>query len=257
MLQGALSSVSPSSNVGRELLWEKVIQEVICLIHEAERRIKAAPEQYHSLEGWWRDKAATLSKGRKALVPTEEAISEAIVEEIEKLREEIILKTHPMPEGFSHIGDLQFAVEVPRKKKKGIGKFSKPTDIRVYKIGSEILDLRIEAKVLINDKEINKVYLSNSGLKRFSDPMEPYTAQEIGGMLAYTVTDNRISWRDKIEASIGCSSPPIPSFKYRLHHTLDETLFCRVPYKSENKQGRTEVIVFHTILEFNSDPSGR
>ncbi|MBP7065166.1 hypothetical protein [Ferrovibrio sp.] len=258
MLQAALSSLNPVPNVARELLWESIVQAVACLIHEAEKRVRlASHDRYADLDGWWRSKNVSIKKGLKIRVPSEEAISEALIDEIESLRQEIILGEHPQLSGLSYIADLQFAVEQPRKKKKGIGKFAKPTDIRIYRVGSESIDLRIEAKVLVKDAEITNAYLSDRGIKRFSDPTEPYTIHEIGGMLAYTVTESRSAWADKIGAAMAASVPPVESFKHQLDFTAQETLFSRVPYNCSNKQGRKETIVFHLVLEFDSDPPGR
>jgi hypothetical protein len=250
------SNVAP--NQARELLWEHTIYQVISLLQEAERRMRAPEGQarYAALEGWWRPSKAHLPKRGQARIPAEPALSEAIVCEVENLREEIILKIASAPADLLDINALQFSLESPRRRKKGIGSHAKPTDIRVYRLGSEIIDLRIEAKVLIKDRDLRKSYLSARGLKRFSDPDEPYTEHEIGGMLAYTVTDDHSTWLTKIDNALCASVPPIPTFKHRIRAPLDETLFCRVPY-SPQKGTRTDLLVFHLVLEFDSDPPAR
>ena len=87
---------------------------------------------------------------------------------------------------MASVDNLGVAIEQPRKAKAGIGKRSKPTDIRFYRLGSAALDLRIEAKVVLREGDIKSAYLSEIGMKRFSDPKEPYTDYEIGGMMAYS-----------------------------------------------------------------------
>jgi hypothetical protein len=252
------SSSNVAPNQARDLLWEHTIHQVISLLQEAERRIRAPEGQtrYAALKGWWRPSKALLPKRGHVRIPAETALSEAIVDEIESLREDIILKVAPAPADLFDINGLQFSLEAPRRRKKGLGKHAKPTDIRVYRLGSEIIDLRIEAKVLIKDGDLQKFYLSAQGLKRFSDPDEPYTEHEIGGMLAYTVTDYRSAWVTKIDNALCASFPPIPTFKQRIYTSPDETLFCRVPY-SPQKGTRTDVLVFHLVLEFDSDPPAR
>ena len=257
-LRPTISRSNAASNQARELLWEHTVYQVICLLKEAERRIRS-PEgrnRYTALRGWWRPTKARLRNGEHARIPSETALSEAIIGEIESLIEEVVLKIAPAPDDLFDLDGLQFSLETPRRRKKGIGTRAKPTDIRVYRLGSEIIDLRIEAKILIKDGDLRKSYLSSRGLKRFSDPDEPYTEQEIGGMLAYTVTENRLAWLTKIDSALFTSVPSIPTFKRRIHTSSDETLFCRVPY-SPKKGTRTDVLVFHLVLEFDSDPPAR
>jgi hypothetical protein len=136
------------------------------------------------------------------------------------------------------------------------GKRSKPTDIRFYRTGSEILDLRVEAKIVLRDRDISASYLSRDGLKRFSNPAEPYTDHEIGGMLAYTVSDDRVTLQRKIDDALKASTPPIATFRHRVRASPEETLFCRVPYAAAETT-RNEVLVFHLVLEFDGDPSVR
>jgi hypothetical protein len=231
---------------------------VIHLLQEAARRIRV-PErhaQFATLEGWYRPSKTLLARCGRVKIPEETALSEAIVDEIEHLREDILLKIVPAPADIFDLNALQFSLEAPRRRKKGLGRHAKPTDIRVYRLGSEIIDLRIEAKVLVKDGDLQKSYLSTQGLKRFSDPEEPYTEQEIGGMLAYTVTDDGASWLAKIESALRASTPPVPTFRQKIHRSLEKTLFCRVPYGSDPRT-RIDVLVFHLVLEFDSDPPAR
>ena len=195
-------------------------------------------------------------KGGHVRIPSETAVSEAIVEVIETLREAIILNLEPAYDDLVDVDGLQFSLEAPRRRKKGIGRHAKPTDIRVYRLGSEILDLRIEAKCLVRASDIARSYLSKDGIERFSDPHEPYTDHEVGGMVAYTICGDRSYWLTKIDSALSARVPPIPTFKHRIHTSPDETLFCMVPYSPHNGR-KSEVLVFHLVLEFNSDPPVR
>jgi hypothetical protein len=255
-LQAFLTRNNSSSNEPRAILWENTLHQVVQLLREAEKRIRtpAGQARYTALEGWWRNSSVKLAGRGTTKIPSEEALSEAIVDEIQLLREEMVLA--PRNSNFLNIDSLEFTLEAPRRHKKGIGKHSKPTDIRVYRLGSEVIDLRIEAKTLVQDKDIS-TYLSARGLKRFSDPDEPYTDHEIGGMLAYTVTDTSTIWTEKISGSFRSAAPPIPNFKHALLSSSDETLFCSVPYQRKPATSRKEVLVFHLVLEFDSDPAAR
>lgn len=194
----------------------------------------------------------------KVGIPEEEAISEAIVAEIEKLQADKLMAGSS--DGSSLLDtstELEFAVEQPRTAKKGIGKKAKPTDIRVYRRGSEILDLRIEAKVLLRDGDVGKTYLAANGMGRFSDPLEPYTEHEVGGMLAYTFSDDQSTWTTLIKTGLGSAKPPYANFEHQLGRSADTTLFCRVPFKLKNGSSRSEVLVFHIVLEFDATPAAR
>jgi hypothetical protein len=241
----------------RVLVWEQMLRQALRLLGEAHCRVCSASGQakLRQLDGWWRAKRQQLN-GKPVLVPSEEAISEALWEEMEKIKEEIVLKVRPADPSMESIDTLQVCTELPRRNKAGIGKKAKPTDIRFYRIGSEILDLRIEAKVVPREGDLNSAYLSKDGLKRFSNPKEPYTDHEIGGMLAYSVTDDKAVWLVRIDNALRGSNPPIPTFKHRIQAAAEETLFSRVPYVVHTGP-RNEVLVFHVVLEFASEPDAR
>jgi len=109
---------------------------------------------------------------------------------------------------------------------------------------------------LLQDSDITQSYISTRGLKRFSDPHEPYTDQELGGMLAYTISSDSTTWLGKIHDALNAATPPYPAFKHRVRTLQDETLFCCVPYVA-GTNSRDEVLVFHIVLEFDADPSAR
>jgi hypothetical protein len=248
---------SGADQTARTLVWEQMLHQGLRLLGEAHRRVCSADSQQElrSLDGWWRTKKSRLN-GKSCLVPSEEAISEALWREMEKIRDEIVLKILPADRDMATVDTLGVAIEQPRKAKAGIGKRSKPTDIRFYRLGSDALDLRIEAKVVLREGDIKSAYLSKTGLKRFSDPKEPYTDHEIGGMLAYSVTDDKGIWLNRIDNALRASTPPIPTFMHRIQATTEETLFSRVPYIVRTVH-RNEVLVFHVVLEFACEPDAR
>ena len=74
----------------RELLWRHTIHQVVRLLREAELRIRSPEGQarYSVLGGWWRVSGTRFANGYRARVPSETALSEAIVTEVERLQED-------------------------------------------------------------------------------------------------------------------------------------------------------------------------
>jgi len=243
--------------VGKQLLWEHTIYQVAVLFGEAEKRIRSVDGQnrYTKLDGWWR-KASHRINGRNGFqVPEETAVSEAIIDEMEKAKRELMLNAKNLGPDFADIDLLEFAAEVPRREKRGIGRKAKPTDFRFYRSGLGDVELRIEAKVVVRDKDVEKHYLSKEGLGRFSDSDEPYTNELVGGMVAYTVTEDRAAWEVRIDA--GMANASIPSFQHPLPPSGQQILCCQVPYTHAKIPPQSEVLVFHLVLELDCAPSAR
>lgn len=243
--------------VGKQLLWEHTIYQVAVLFGEAEKRIRGAEGQsrYTKLDGWWRKTLHRINGKNGYQVPEETAVSEAIIDEMEKAKRELMLNAKNLGPDFADIDLLEFAAEVPRRQKKGIGRKAKPTDFRFYRSGLGDVELRIEAKVVVQDKDIAKHYLLKEGLGRFSDPDEPYTDELVGGMIAYTVTDDRTAWEMRIGA--GMTTASIPSFQYPLSQGDQQVLCCQVPYTHAKTPSQSEVLVFHLVLELDCAPPAR
>ena len=76
----------------RALVWEHTLHQAILLLNEAQRRIRmpATQQRLTQLDGWWRTKKSKIN-GKSTRVPSEEAISEALWEEMERIKEEIVL----------------------------------------------------------------------------------------------------------------------------------------------------------------------
>lgn len=243
--------------VGKQLLWEHTIYQVTLLFGEAERRIRTADGQkrYTNLDGWWRKARHRINGKNGYQVPEETAVSEAIYHEMQNAKRELMLNAQNLDPEVANIDTLEFHTEAPRKQKKGIGRKAKPTDFCFYRSGLGDVELRIEAKVVVKDNDISKHYLGSQGLCRFSDPDEPYTDELVGGMVAYTVTDDRSTWVARIEAGLAVSS--IANFEHTLPQGGDALLCSRVPYKHTKTPPQSEVLVFHVVLEFDCAPQAR
>lgn len=245
--------------IGKQLLWEHTIFQVALLFAEAERRIRSAEGQakYTALDGWWRKASHRINGASGYRVPEETALSEAIRDEMENAKRDLMLRRTTLPPEIADIDSLEFHTEAPRRQKTGIGRKAKPTDFRFYRSGLGDVELRIEAKVVVRDKDIEDHYLSEHGLGRFSDPKEPYTDELVGGMVAYTVTDDRCAWSKKIDGRMAAATPAIPTFQHVLPQNSAPTLFSRVPYTHLKTPPQSEVLVFHLVLEFDCQPVAR
>ncbi len=250
------SFLGQNAAVGKQLLWEHTIYQVAVLFNAAEKRIRSADGQarYPCLDGWWRQKAHKIAGKPGYLVPEETAVSEAFIEEMENAKREIVLNASANPD-LGNIDLLEFAAEVPRRQKKGIGRKSKPTDFRFYRSGLGDVELRIEAKVIVDQADISRHYLSSKGLGRFSDPDEPYTDELIGGMIAYTVTEDRATWQARIGA--GMTSAAITNFNCALPQNGQKLLFSKIPYTHVKVPAQTEILVFHLVMELDCAPTAR
>lgn len=239
-------------------LWEQMIYQVVHLFQEAERRIRSPEGQarYGNLDGWWR-KPGRVAGVNGVKVPEETAISEALIEQMEQVKQDFMLNSTGSPSGIGDIDSLEFHTEVPRRQKVGIGKKAKPTDFRFYRSGIAGFDLRIEAKVLVKDPEIDNSYLSSRGIGRFSDSKEPYTDELVGGMIAYTVSEDRGAWLEKIANKIPTSNSAIRTFRHAVKSSSEPTLFSLVPFKFPKRPQQSEVLVFHVVLEFDCLPTVR
>src|SRR5882762_7014441 len=85
-----------TDQTARMLVWEQMLHQALRLLDEAHCRVCSASgqAQLRQLDGWWRPKKYKLN-GKPVLVPSEEAVSEALFEEMEKIKEEIVLKLRP------------------------------------------------------------------------------------------------------------------------------------------------------------------
>lgn len=259
MNQFASYFIANRANFAQRLLWEHTIYQVIRLFEEAERRIRSGSgeNRYRNLDGWWRRASQRINGKNGFKVPEETAVSEALIEQMEAAKLDFMLDSLNCEPDMADIDSLEFAAEVPRRQKTGIGRRAKPTDFRFYRSGIGNFDLRIEAKVITKETEIAGHYLSKSGLGRFSDPDEPYTDDIVGGMVAYTVSEDRTKWLAKIDERMSSGKPPIYSFRHKLPNIEQETLFCQVPFNHTNTGTRGEVLVFHLVLEFDCVPPAR
>jgi hypothetical protein len=243
--------------IGKRLLWEHTICQVVRLFEEAERRIrsKKGSEYYCGLDGWWRRARQSIDGKGPYQIPEETAVSEALCAEMESAKFDFMAGLALSDPDLADIDMLEFHTEAPRRRKTGIGRRAKPTDFRFYRSGLGEIDLRIETKVLTKEHEISRYYLARDGLGRFSDPSEPYTDDLVGGMVAYTVSGDRHKWGLRIRSGFATVTPAVQSFDHLFPSSDTPLVFTRVPFSFSTE--RSEVLVFHLVLELDSAPPAR
>ncbi|TWA82229.1 hypothetical protein FBZ85_102605 [Azospirillum brasilense] len=128
-------------------------------------------------------------------VPSETAMSEAIVREFETIAADQVISGRKS--GEPDLRHFHIAVEQFRQLDPAIGEYSNPTDIAIKLREGLIFDFRIEAKTVAAEGQIKTGYI-NKGLKRFDDADNPYTIERFGAMIAYVVTDDESTWEGRV-----------------------------------------------------------
>jgi hypothetical protein len=100
-------------------------------------------------------------------IPRENSASQALKQMFDLMRaEQSIFGSGVQPLDLRHIS---IECEKPRPFDRGISDESNPTDLSLVLMKNNELDLRIEAKTILNEAEVKSDYLSTSGLRRFDD----------------------------------------------------------------------------------------
>ena len=238
-----------------EDLWARFLENAIGGLREAARRIGCTDlrPHYEARNGWF-GKARKGHGGSR--IPKEEAISQALVEVLKKIRSEQII------EGWPGVGidltKMEFQSEVPRRVDDSIGPKAQPTDIMIAIVHDEI-DFRIEAKSVLNSSDVSGEYLGECGLGRFDDVRSPYTTERFGGMLAYVVNEDAVRWQTRIGQALRNAQPPLTVLITTIAgEVLTTTTHDREidnPLHRFKERCRTDVI--HLVLEFEASPSLR
>ena len=179
-------------------IWARFVETVVLAVDTAGVRL-GDPERvrrYSSLQGWWRRARRPNSGGAMVSLPAEDAITDALVTELETMRNEAG-RGDPL---FDM--NIVFAGQQPRRTQTRIGLDALTTDIRAHVPGQRGLDMRIEAKVLFNRSDLSREFLGTRGLLRFADQNDPYADTPVGAMLGYVVAPFCDDWSEAIEAEL-------------------------------------------------------
>ncbi len=177
------ASHAASYNAFALRIWSRFAEAVVAAVDEAGSRLRDVDRVrcYSSLQGWWRRSEHRNPSGVMVKAPAEDAITHALVVELERLRND------------SRKGDplfdlnIAFVEQQPRRNQKRIGPDALTTDIRAFVPDVRGLDMRIEAKVLRHRSDLIAEYLGPRGMLRFADDDNPYADTPVGAMLAYVV----------------------------------------------------------------------
>lgn len=227
--------------------WESFLENALGGLQMAAAELRGNRAGYENRRDWFRSKTSGI--------PRENSVTQALAEVFGRIRSQHNIKgAEPGAVDLRHIS---VACERPRPRDVGISDMSNPTDLSLVFMKGGELDLRIEAKTVLNDKEVKSQYLGKSGLDRFEDGANPYTVQPFGGMVAYVVDLDGASWSEKIvaelEAKVGSTRLRSIVLNGGTHavsnHAFDLSDAASVT--------RKEVDVVHFVIEIDAKPSRR
>ena len=227
--------------------WTEFLGNAIGGLHAAADELKLKRAKYEAKKDWFR-------KGKTG-IPQEESVSRALADLFNYRRSQQALSDPA--EGDVDLRHISIACETPRPLDPGISKEAKPTDYTIILMRESELDLRIEAKTVLEEREIKAEYLGLRGLKRFDDANNPYTISSYGGMVAYVVDHDAPTWSTKISAAllaeIGAERAGSINLGTRTHHVSRHSLSVA----TGEMTGQVDVNVVHFVLEVEASPSRR
>jgi hypothetical protein len=225
------------------VVWENFVDRVISALIEAETLIQTgkAPFNFLSKQGWWRVGTASV-RGQPVKVPAENSITDLLVRTLEQIR------NAAGTGDLLHRQGILFSQQAPRHTQDRIGSKALTTDIRAVSASLPYLDLRIEAKVLLEGKDVS-AYCGKEGLLRFGDVKEPYTDAPVGMMLGYFLRHDGTYWQKAIETKIG----PMTS----ITNASGITFTGKVLLACDLDRAAARTTVLHLTLSFDTDPNAR
>jgi hypothetical protein len=236
-----------TKQLASEKEWITFIENAIGGLRQAAEQLQQQKAHFEAKRDWFRR--------RKTGIPRENSVSRALAELFQQIRsQQVISGSGVQSLDLRHIS---IQCERPRPHDPGISDEANPTDFSLVLLKNNELDLRIEAKTVLNDAEVRAEYVGVSGLQRFDDSANPYTIQPFGGMVAYVVDSDAKTWTTKIQSevlkAVGASRSHSIKIGKESHPVSKHHLTLRL-------QGRTEhydVDVVHFALEIDSKPPQR
>lgn len=199
---------------------------------------------YTSRLGWWRRKQRLNSIGTTVRIPSEDAITDALVEQLEELRNDA-RPGNPLMDM-----NITFAGQQPRRRQNHIGSPAFTTDIRAYVPDDKNLDIRIEAKVLFEAKDLHSEYLGARGLLRFGDPENPYSDTPVGAMLGFIVAPSPEPWTSMIHNGLAQTVRAIDVGHVSVGKLPNPVSVCDMMHSRDER-----VTVLHLSIVQNTEPS--
>lgn len=185
-------------------------------------------------------KGALLKPHKKFPIrPNENAITYELADYVDDY-----LKRLPM--GHLYRGAIKFYNEKPKRSKKLAGSNRKRLDFRFEADFAGGPELVIEAKPLFFEKEIKEKYYGASGLGRFIRAVEPYSVDDLGGLLAYVRIDQTKMWQDKILLKAESAE----GFQSIRHLNIGKPLFVSYTTAHKREVGIMPIWMLHIILRY-------
>lgn len=210
-------------------------------------KVREERERFEAHSDWFRP---TLND-----IPRENSVSQALKQVFDEMRaEQQISSSGVQAVDLRHI---KIECERPRPFDVGISDAANPTDLSLVLMKDNELDLRIEAKTVLNDAEVKAEYLSKRGLRRFDDSSNPYTVQPYGGMIAYVVDSDAATWTTTLGAAVEKAVGAKRYGKLKIRDEDHHVSRHRVDYKGRGKAVRQDVEVLHLALEIDAKPPRR
>lgn len=244
MTATAFADLMPlGSNDMRNHMWERFAAMAVEALQQAAAILTSngLGFDHTKADGYWSTKSRRAGKTH-VRVPLENGVTDLLVRALELVRRSA---------ANDHlISTLQvyFVQQQPRAKQKRVGSKAYTTDIQIRSLAVEHLDLRVEAKLLFEGKDVT-AYCGQDGLLRFAHA-EPYTDQPVGMMLGYTGRRNDPHWLNSIEKKAGCSPDVIGFHELNLGGATVSASLVR-------SHAAGSVLVLHLLLPFETDPSAR
>jgi hypothetical protein len=245
-LLARLSSSHTANRFALEI-WSTFVTGVVRAIDRAGHSL--AQPTVHAVHagkaGWWLNRERRNLAGELVRVPSEDAITSALVAQLEDLRR----SSGPGDPLFDL--NIVFASQQPRRTQTRTGSLELTTDIRAHVPDNETLDLRIEAKVLFDEGDLSRQYLTHRGLLRFADDANPYSDTIVGAMLGYAVCPHPDGWSETIGAALATVGPASLVNHVGLAGRAEPVLTCDITSPAVGRK----VTVLHLLIRQLTDPS--
>lgn len=227
--------------------WLAFLNNAIGGLRHAAVELHARRAEFEAKRDWFRR--------RRTGIPRENSVSRALAELFGLIRSQQAISGSGV-----HAVDLRhisIECERPRPHDPGISDESNPTDLALVLLKDNELDLRIEAKTVLNDSDIRDEYLGQRGLQRFDDSANPYTVQPFGGMMAYVVDSDAETWRRRIAKAVETSVGPNRSSAIKIGSSDHQVSRHQVAVTMGERQLSYRIEVVHFTLEIDAAPPRR
>lgn len=210
-------------------------------------KVREEKERFEAYSDWFRPTSNDI--------PRENSVSQALKQMFDEIRAEQQISSSGVQ--VVDLRHIKIECERPRPFDVGISDTANPTDLSLVLMKDNELDLRIEAKTVLNETEMKAEYLGKRGLRRFDDNSNPYTVQPYGGMVAYVVNSDAATWTTMLGAAVEQAVGAKRYGKLNIRNEDYHVSRHRVRYKGRGNVVRQDVEVLHVAIEIDAKPPRR